>query len=201
MPEAMRNTFHPSTGFLIRLIAFILLFAFFTSPGFAMPSHVLLIRHAEKPDNQEGRELSEQGWLRARSLPNIFTRSPLKELGPPQVLIGMSPDRKKGSIRSLQTLKYLSAQFNLPIVDDFTRDQAEELIQEIETNPLYDQKFIVICWQHDGLRDLGKLMGWKKAPKWPSEQFDRNWLLDFDVNGSLRKVQDLPQLLLPGDSR
>src|SRR5687768_12383424 len=97
-----------------------LLSAFFlcvTSLAQAMPAQILLIRHAEKPES--GPELSSVGWERARALPTLFRRPEFKKSGSPVALIAMAPKDKDGSVRSIQTLKYVADEFNLTINSDY----------------------------------------------------------------------------------
>ncbi|MBC7743127.1 MAG: histidine phosphatase family protein, partial [Bdellovibrionaceae bacterium] len=113
----------------------------------AMPSQILLMRHAEKPDS--GNELSEQGWQRARLLPNLFTsRQEFKNFGLPMALYAMSPKKDDGSIRSIQTLKYVSEQFSIPIEKQFNRGQIKELVAKIKNEKKFNGKMVVICWEH-----------------------------------------------------
>lgn len=167
---------------------------------FAMPAQILLMRHGEKP--VVGNELSEQGWLRAKALPQLFLdRAEFQRYGLPVALYAMSPNKEGGSLRAIQTLKYVSKQLNLPMETDFTRDQVDELINNIKNNKSYDNKMIVICWEHKVLVKIANRLGLNEVSQWPSEQFDRIWSLNFSPEGTLTGFKNLPEKLLPTDSQ
>lgn len=164
----------------------------------AMPAEVLLLRHGEKPEN--GSELNERGWERAKALPNLFhKRGEIEKLGTPVALYGMAPKKTKGSVRAIQTLKYVAEDFHLSVIDRFTDEDVDAMVNEVLDKKEYDGKFVVICWNHDSMKDIAKWFGVKHAPKYPKEAFDRAWLITF--HGEDRPtMEDLPQHLLSGDS-
>lgn len=165
----------------------------------AMPAEVLLIRHGEKPP--QGAELNQQGWQRAKALPNMFrNRDEFRKYGLPVALFAMRPDHDGGSIRAIQTLQYVSKDLGVSINTDFTRDQVSELVQKIKTDKSFDGQMIVICWEHKVLADIAKALGKSTPPPWPGSQFDRVWALDFNANGTLISFNNFPQRLLPGDN-
>jgi phosphohistidine phosphatase SixA len=170
---------------------------------FAMPAQIFLIRHAEKPtQGDEGSELSERGWQRARLLPNLFQNQPeLARLGPPAALFAMAPQNDGGSIRAIQTLKYVAETFHLPIDSDFKRDDYQQMIRTLKKDPSLENKFVVICWERKVLSDIASELGVKHPPSLASEQYDRAWLLSFSEDGKLEEFHDFPQSLLPGDSQ
>ena len=119
-------------------ILFLLLISLMSETLFAMPSQILLMRHGEKPD--AGNELSEQGWQRAKALPELFlNRNEFRKYGFPVALYAMSPDKPGGSIRAIQTLKFVAEKLNLPLKTNFTRDQVNELINNIKNNKNYNK--------------------------------------------------------------
>lgn len=176
-----------------------LFFAMFASTAaMGMPAEILLIRHAEKP--KHGNELSERGWERARALPSLFeTRPELLEYGLPAALYGMAPDHAGGSVRSIQTLKFVSERLGLPVHTEFTADDIVKLKDTVRADTNLNGKLIVICWNHDGIPALAEAFGMEGVGKWPGTVFDRAWKITFDAAGAA-VMQDLPQSLLPGDS-
>ncbi len=173
---------------------------FISQTVFAMPAQILLIRHGEKPD--QGSELSEQGWQRAKALPKLFlNRSEFTSHGLPVVFYAMSPSKPGGSVRAIQTVKMASEQFHVPIETRFTRDQVSELAASIKNDQSLNGKMIVICWEHKVLLDIAAKLGVKQRLDWPSEQYDRVWNLTYDDQGNLKLFQDMPQRLLPSDSQ
>ena len=164
----------------------------------AVPAQVILIRHGEKP--VVGDELNARGWQRARALPLYFALQPeLNRFGAPAALYAMIPPAKGGSVRAIQTLMPTSDFFAKPIVQKYVREQIVPLVTEIWTNPLYEGKSLIICWEHKMIPEIARTFGFKLAPDWSRETFDRSWVLRFQ-QGRLVQFLDLPQRLLPGDS-
>ncbi|MBC7457881.1 MAG: histidine phosphatase family protein [Bdellovibrionaceae bacterium] len=165
----------------------------------AMPAQIILIRHGEKPDI--GDELSSQGWERAKALPNLFKRAEFKQYGDPVALYAMNKKGKQGSIRAIQTLKYVSDYFKLAVNTNYTRDEVSNLVDDIKKNHKYDGKMIIICWEHKVLIDIAVELGVQQPLSWPEDQFDRAWILDFNSSGQFETFRNLPQQILPSDSK
>ena len=160
----------------------------------AMPSKIILIRHGEEPLGKiEGTELSEIGWKRAHALPILFGKANINEL------IALKPHKKKGSIRSIQTLQPLSSNLGLQIQTPYTRDQVPELVSMLAHDSKYEGKVVLIAWQHDTLADIAHQLGASQAPIEWGKRFDRYWVLEFK-NGTVKSFKNLPQRLLSGDS-
>ncbi len=175
-----------------------------------MPSHILLIRHGEKPDS--GPELSPQGWERAKALPAMFDRQPYKDFGVPAALFGMGAKEKSAleggnensddttSVRAIQTLKYVGERFGLPVIDKYRKGDEQELADYLRNDKSLDGKFVVICWEHKALSDLANDFGVSPVPKYPGDHFDRAWLLTMDGE-KVQSFQNLPEKVLPGDDQ
>ena len=162
----------------------------------AMPSEIVILRHAEKPSS--GNELSTRGWDRARALPALFSSRPeLNQFGAPVAVIGMS--QKAGhSIRSVQTVSYLAQSLGLRTNTDYRPGDVDQLVEDISRDARLDGKTVVICWHRDNLPDLIEAFGGPSIGKVPSAQFDRLWVLRPTRNGM--QMRDVPQNILPGDS-
>ena len=116
-------------------------------------------------------------------------------------MIAVKPDSKKGSIRSIQTLRPISIRLNQPIQADHTKDEIDELVEFIMQSSEMTNKVVLIAWQHDSIAELANKLGATDAPsEWPSKVYDRFWLLDYN-NEQLVKFQNLPQQLLDNDSK
>ena len=159
----------------------------------AMPSKIILIRHGEEPLGDEGTELSAVGWERAEGLPHLFGNENIKHL------IALKPHKKKGSIRSLQTLQPLSQSLGIEVQAPYTRDEVSKLVQMLAERSEFKDQVVLIAWQHDTLADIARLLGVEDAPaKW-GKVFDRYWVLE-SRNGRISSFKNLPQRLLSGDS-
>ena len=163
----------------------------------ARPSHVILIRHGEKPGNgQIG--LSKKGIERGKAMAMLFEHSEFKELGSPVALFAQAPKSNGKQARPLETLKYLSAKLNLKIDTSFQRDNTEELAKYILRNSKYNGKVVLVCWEHNRLEEIALKLGLKTKPKYPDNRFDLAWLLTFE-KGKAPELKKLPEKLLPGD--
>lgn len=199
----------------ILLIALFFSFTSFVPKALSMPAHILLIRHGEKPDS--GDELSPRGWDRAKALPSLFEREPYAGFGAPAALFGMAPksqdeiaaeppandgtkNEDEGSVRAIQTLKYVSEKFGLKIIDKYKKGDEQALADQLRTDDKLNGKFVVVCWEHKALTDLAADLGVDPAPKYPGSHFDRAWLLTMDGD-KVARFQDLPENLLPGDDQ
>lgn len=172
---------------------------FFAASLSAMPSQIILMRHAEK--GSPGTYLSLKGRQRAAALVPTFLGSPaLLHYGPPAAIYVMKSGRKGPAFRWSQTVMSLADELNQPLNNRYDRREIEELVKEIKETEEYEGKMVLVCWSHGELPKLAALFGAKKAPKkWTREVFDRFWILTFDEKGEAT-FQDLPQKLLYGDS-
>ena len=185
------------------ILAFLVIFTI-SQGTWARPKAVILFRHGEEPKDKSSNHLSKTGYLRAQLLPGLFETNPvLRKLGPPAALFAAGAKNKSKSIRSIETLVPLSLVLKIPINDNFLRDDFYNMTNEINTNPEYDDQVVVVTWTHKILKDIAEDVGLKKAPIYPSGQFDRIWVITFDggKKGQKAVLQDLPQQLLPGDSK
>lgn len=193
----MKGTPFAMTRGMSKILTFLFIFVL----GFqalAMPRQIILIRHGEEPKGKEGNHLSNKGWRRAQELVKFINRPELQKQGPPAALFAMKPKNKKGSVRPIETLTYLSSAYQLEIQSPFTSEEIDELVESIEKDRSFDGRQIVICWGHDDLKAIAKKFG-APAKKWDGDVYDRAWILNYS-DSNLTSFQDVPQKLLPGDS-
>ncbi len=167
--------------------------------AWAAPAQVIIIRHGEKPDS--GPDLDERGYQRAQALVGYFQNNPaVTQFGPPAAIYAMDPKREGGSMRAIETVQPLAQALGLSVNTDYTRKQIQPLVSDIMSNPAYDGKMVLICWEHSVIPDIAQAFGWTAAPRsWPGNAFDRTWILTFQGDQVVNFV-DAPQNLLPGDS-
>ncbi|MEK6627323.1 MAG: hypothetical protein AABY53_01755, partial [Bdellovibrionota bacterium] len=117
-------------------------------------------------------------------------------------LYGAGQEKVTSSVRSIQTLQFVGEIFKLDVHQNYKRDSYMSLIHDINTNTLFDEKIIVICWQHEILTDFLNGFGIPQIIRYPKKIFDRIWLITYDNTVSENKAtfKDMPQLLLTGDS-
>jgi broad specificity phosphatase PhoE len=167
----------------------------------AEPAEVVIIRHAEKPD--EGNELSLAGRERAAALLPYFLGTPaVLEFGRPVAIYAQSQKHASSSLRPIETVQPLADSLHLKINDTFERDDYKKMVAEIKHERKYDRHTVLICWEHKVIPEIAKEFDAEDAPqKWRGNAFDRTWVLKATKNGHQYKFQDLPQKLMFGDSK
>jgi hypothetical protein len=168
--------------------------------AWATPAQIVILRHGEKPAN--GNDLSPQGYQRANALPGLFKSDPaLLHFGTPAAVYAMGPKGPDGTERPIETVTPLAQALGLTLQDQFDKKDIQDLVTEVMTDPKYDGKMVVICWEHSTIPEIAQDFGAANVPAvWLGNVFDRLWVLDFTGN-KVTKFQDLPQDLLPGDSK
>jgi len=160
----------------------------------AGPHIVMIIRHAEKPDDKTDPDLSPQGLERADALAKIIP----DHFPKPDFLIATK--RSKGSNRPVETLTPLAKVLHEEIEATFDDDDFAQVAHEVLSDPKYSGKTVLIAWHHQKIPELAKALGVKGAPdEWNSDVFDRVWEITYD-NGTA-SWKDLPENALPGDSQ
>lgn len=161
---------------------------------------VLIIRHAEKPDNGDG--LSPTGEERARTYVNYFQNFTV-DSKPLRLNYLFSAADSKQSRRPRLTLEPLSKTLGLPIDSRFKDKQFLELAQEIQNRP--HGKNILICWHHGQIPQLLRALGADPenlipGAKWKADVF--GWLIQlrYDENGKLFESIRTNENLLPDDA-
>jgi hypothetical protein len=175
------------------------------------PATLMIVRHAEKPPgsgsqlgvDEDGtndkHSLVTTGWARAGALVELFAsarNAPPAGLLKPATLYAQLGGVGKGQ-RAVETLTPLAARLGQRIVTPFRKGEEAKLADELRTlsGPT------LLAWEHKGISavvaHLGKI---DPAPpsSWPRTRFDQVWVLT--ANGSGWRFQQVPQLLLAGDS-
>jgi broad specificity phosphatase PhoE len=182
--------------------ALLVLFAAATGAGSAAaqpPATILLIRHAEKLT--DGRiDLSPAGFARAKALPRLFggeAATAPHNLPRPDFLF--ATHLSKHSNRPAETITPLSAALGLPISVEIDDKDFATLAKEL-LGGKYAGKVVLVAWHHGSIPAFARALG--AAPPydpWPDAQFDRVWRIDYA--GGKANLKDLPQELMPGDSK
>ena len=163
-----------------------------------MAPRILLIRHAEKPDNEsrgvnsdgspDDKSLTVRGWQRAGAL--------IGELADAKFLFASH----SSSSRPRQTLEPLSAKLNIRLNLDFGKGDESRLAAAAKACG----GVVVICWQHEYMSAVANAIvgNTTTAPqKWPENRFDVTWVFNLDQRTGGYTFTQRPQLLLTGDSR
>ena len=156
------------------------------------PAIVMIIRHAEKPEDKDP-NLSPKGFQRADALahviPDHFPR--------PDFLFATK--RSAHSERPLETITPLARAMHMDVESKLKDAEFAQLAHQILTEPKYAGKTVLIAWHHGEIPSLAHALGAKDAPDtWKGDVFDRLWKITYDHG--VATWQDLPQHALPGDS-
>lgn len=177
---------------------FISLFILFSSALVALPSQVILMRHAEKPSS--GDTLNKVGFERANALVTLLTTPGLSfELQEPAAIYAQRASANHASTRPVQTVAGLANVWQVPLYTSYSYAEYPAMCKEIMTTGAYDDKLVIVCWSRDHLGDIAKTLGVSNAGDWPSGVYDRFWVITYDSNGQA-SFQNIPQQLLFGDS-
>jgi hypothetical protein len=163
---------------------------------------VLIIRHAEKP--QEGSGLTPEGEARAEAYVKYFQRFSVNgESVRPDTLIAAADSSE--SQRPRLTLEPLGKALGLSIDERFSDKQAKELAKALRSSQ--HGRYVLICWHHGDIPKLIRELDGNSAEllpkdKWPSNVFGWVVLLRYDHEGRL--IPDASQVihehLMPDDS-
>jgi len=144
---------------------------------------VLIIRHAEKPEN--GKHLSPAGVIRAQAYVGFFKSFTLNS-HLVKVDHLFAAKKSKNSDRPSETLLPLSNALHLKIHSTFDLSESQELADKVRRS--YSGETVLICWHHGAIPDLLKAFG--ANPKallpggeWPDDVFGWLIVLRYDQNG------------------
>ena len=179
----------------------------------AHPNTLLLIRHGEKPVNndvgvdwhgnadQDG--LIPKGWARAGALATLFDANgdTLRSTLPvPDALV--SPLYGTPTHRTYLTLQPLADRLKLDVIRQYQVSCAKTVAQSLAG---IDAAVVLVCWEHKELVDIvGAFPDYATVTnlgdlpsKWPDGRFDVIWRFDNGNHGWTFSTAD--QQLLHGD--
>jgi len=176
-----------------------------------MPAtRIMLIRHAEKPDDKDGgvdqkgepdkHDLIVRGWQRAGALVQFYAnpRDPNSPIKRPATIFATEPNSGSESNRPLHTVTPLAKFLNLNIDSMIAEGSEDALVQAaVAANGV-----VLIAWHHEKIPAIANLiLQNKSAPqKWPGDRFDVVWIFTREAPTAPWKFAQAPQLLLAGDS-
>lgn len=185
---------------------------------------IMLIRHAEKPDNDgtgpqgvtdagqpDPESLTVRGWQRAGALAQLFSQAgmlsepPYSTLAQPARLFASAVGKGSPSRRPAETLTPLAGRLGLALEDPYAKTQTEVFGQMLGTAARQGgaQGPILVAWEHALIPDLARAItrqGGLIPAAWPSERFDLIWVLDWQAAGQRFVLTQVNQRLLMGDA-
>lgn len=169
------------------------------APVSAVPKQVILIRHADKLDQEEtGPALSAQGVMRSIKFAYYF----LDKFGEPDFII--SADAKKSSgkeiaIRSLQTVaplaNMLASKYPMqgyPILHPYASEDYEDLARFVLEDSQFNGKSVLICWSHKRINKLAYELGVEQEiESWPKYDYDTVYIIHYHTGGTIKSFEIL----------
>ena len=179
------------------------------------PRKIMIIRHAEKPENSGsphavtmGGEkdpdlLIVKGWHRAGALVCFFApqygnlQDP--KLARPQFLYASASGKHhEQSKRPLATIAPLGAKLDMKINTKYFVGEHKSLLKSM----LKCEGVVLISWEHHDIPLIANhiLGNTDTVPqKWPGDRFDIVWVFEWDVALAAYSFSQVPQNLLAGD--
>jgi phosphohistidine phosphatase SixA len=146
------------------------------------PKFILVMRHAEKPQDVLDPNLSASGKARAVRLETYIPQT----FGPPDFILAAAIS--KHSARPYETVQPLSQTIGKPI-DATIADQdygfpANELVSDTK----YTQKSVVVCWHHGNIPSLMHALGANDndyPDPWDRNVFNLILKVEFSASGEV----------------
>jgi hypothetical protein len=175
---------------------------------------IMIVRHAEKPGgkvkgvttagSENRQELVVRGWQRSGALVRLFAPRHGKfvdrHLARPKTIFASNVGKHSESLRPQHTVLALATLLEVKFDLSFLKGNEAGLVKAA----LAAKGPVLIAWEHEDIPTIvnGIVGNDTTCPqKWPDARFDLVWILDRRKSGSGWKFRQVPQLLLPGDSR
>lgn len=140
------------------------------------PVRIVIMRHAEKPDDPNDPNLSPVGQNRAKALITWYPET----FGTPDFIFAAAIS--KHSERPVQTVQPLAEALSIELRVPYADEDYAALAQELLTKPKFDGKTILVCWHHGNIPGLMQALG---APQgsypnpWVPTVFNLVLVIDF----------------------
>ncbi|WP_341312220.1 histidine phosphatase family protein [Paraburkholderia sp. IMGN_8] len=152
--------------------------------------HILVMRHAEKPDDAGDPNLSPAGYARAKQLATYIPDT----FGKPDVIIAAANSAE--SLRPDETATPLAQQCGLDVQMPYPDDQFVDAAQLMLTGTGYkNQPLIVCCWHHGKLPKPMHALGCEKGSypdPWDETVFNLILKVGIRADGTI-KVDQMPE--------
>lgn len=174
----MKNT---SLILLLSIFVFVCCHNSSGQPNASLLKRVIIIRHGEKPE--QGDNLSCQGLNRSLQLPGVLN----KKFGVPDYIFvpSINTGKKTSTARMYQTVVPFAVRYNLTINSKYDVDDIKDLAADV----LKRNGTVLLVWEHDHIDNIAKALGVQNVSKWPGDDFDSIWIIDFQ-NGKATLSRD-----------
>lgn len=167
-----------------------LLFIFllgFISTTFATPSEIIIIRHADKLEqNYTGPAIDPTGYVRAVRFAFYF----LNKFGKPDDIVTTNPSHGKAHLASIREVQTIAPLINIlqqkdpriehNIYAPYPTTGYPKLAKFLLKNKHFNGEMVLVCWDHTTIPNLVSLLGVKdQLPAWPANDFDSVYILKY----------------------
>jgi phosphohistidine phosphatase SixA len=145
------------------------------------PKTILLMRHAEKPNDPTDPDLSDAGFARANRLAGWLPQ----QLGTPEFLFASA--LSKHSARPFETIKPLAKALGVPIDATFADQDYSALAQELLSGSRYAGRLVLVCWHHGHIPSLAsdlRAESGRYPDPWDPEVFNLILQLEYSGDGA-----------------
>ncbi|KFG79890.1 putative phosphoglycerate mutase family protein [Metarhizium anisopliae] len=132
---------------------------------------VFLIRHGEKPADDDEPGLSTKGQQRAQCLRNVFGAGSNYHVGHIMAQ-AYKPDGSRK--RPFDTVSPLAQDLGLKVDTSCDRNDSK-CVKKVVKN-YKGAGNILICWEHKALRDIAEALGADNVKDYPKKRFDEIWI-------------------------
>lgn len=175
---------------------------------------IMIIRHAEKPDDsgappfgvnikgeQDKESLIPLGWQRAGALAEFFAPAHGKLHNPglavPKFLYASGVGKHSNSLRPQETITPLSRKLWIAINTNFAKENESSMVR----HAMEQDGTVLITWEHQDIPGIANIILGNDTTvpqEWPGDRFDLVWI--FDLTNGAYAFSQVPQQLLAGDS-
>jgi hypothetical protein len=151
------------------------------------PKQIIIIRHGEKSP-KDMINLSKRGIIRSECLIDYFIH-PKGPYNSPDIIYAQKQAIYFSSKRSYETVIPLARALNKTIITKYYKQEIKELINDIVHNPDYEQKTILISWEHMAIVEIAREIGCKFIRSWSNnptkkfnieDEYSKTWIFDFN---------------------
>lgn len=145
------------------------------------PATIVLIRHAEEPNDPRNPHLSKEGAARADLLVEFMTHDPaMIRLGTPAAIFATETTNDGNGQRTQETVAPLAKVLHLQVQTPYHAKDYGKLARRVMSDPTLAGKTVVICWNHEWLPQLASALGVTPIPpKWKNKVYDEVYVISY----------------------
>lgn len=145
------------------------------------PAQVILLRHAEKPDDPKNPHLSPAGVKRSERLVGFITNDPaMNRFGPPVAIYATRTTKDDDGQRTQETVTPLARALKLQVQTPAVGKNYDVVAREVLGDAAYAGKTVLICWNHEEIPQLAAALGVRPMPaKWKGSVFDVVYVITY----------------------